>query len=69
MRANEVSLLYLVAVGEVLIGISMILGVFTRLGGLSGTVMLLIYLLSFGYANSAVYGINLFGSLAAAREI
>ncbi len=60
----EVPFLTLAAVGELLIGLSMLLGIFTRLGGLGSTVMLITYLLTFGYANSAVYGINLWGALA-----
>lgn len=64
LSANEVSFLYFSAIGEVLIGLSMLLGIFTRLGGLSSTVMLITYLFSFGYSNSAVYGINLWGALA-----
>ncbi len=64
LSSNEVTFLYFAAIGEVVIGVSMLLGVFTRLGGLGSTVMLVTYLLSFGYASSAVYGINLWGALA-----
>ncbi len=60
----EVPFLTLAAVGELLIGFSMLLGFFTRLGGLGSTVMLIAYLFTFGYASSAVYGINLWGALA-----
>lgn len=65
ISAYEVPLLYLAGFGEALIGISMLLGIFTRLGGVSSAIMLLIYTYAFGFVNSAVYGINLWGSLAA----
>jgi uncharacterized membrane protein YphA (DoxX/SURF4 family) len=61
--ANEVGFLTLAAYGELFIGFSMLFGIFTRLSGLSSTVMLFTYLLSYGFLNSSVFGINLWGAL------
>lgn len=61
---NEVAFLSLVAVGELLIGFALLLGFFTRIGGLASAVLLMANLFSYGYASSAVYGINLWGALA-----
>ncbi len=60
---NEIAFLTLVAVGELLVGIALLLGLFTRLGGLASFVMLMANLFAYGYSSSAVYGINLWGAL------
>jgi thiosulfate dehydrogenase [quinone] large subunit len=61
---NEVVFLSMVAVGELFVGIALLLGIFTRLGGLTCTIMLMANLFAYGYSSSSVYGINLWGAIA-----
>jgi hypothetical protein len=42
----------------------LLLGIFTRLGGLTCTILLMANLFAYGYGGSAVYGINLWGAIA-----
>ncbi len=61
---NYAAFLLLMAVGEVLIGLSMLLGGFTRLGAIGGILMLVTYLLTLGWLSSSVLYINQLGPLA-----
>ncbi len=61
---NYAAFLLLIAVGEALVGLSMLLGGFTRLGALGGILMLVTYLLTLGWLSSSVLYINQLGPLA-----
>jgi thiosulfate dehydrogenase [quinone] large subunit len=61
---NEVAFLTLVAVGELCVGLAMLLGLFSRFSGLASAIMLMANLFAYGYSSSSVYGANLWGALA-----
>ncbi|MFW9831631.1 MAG: TQO small subunit DoxD, partial [Candidatus Thorarchaeota archaeon] len=64
LTGNYAGFLLLIAVGEVLVGFSMLLGAFTRLGSLGGILMLLTYMFTLGWLGSSTLYINHLGPLA-----
>lgn len=64
MLSNYQFFLLLIAVGELLIGLSMLTGGFTRLGALGGVVMQWTFLFLLGWLSISTFGINFVGSLA-----
>jgi len=56
--------LLLIAWGELLIGLSMLLGGLTRLGAFGGVIMQWTFLLLLGWLSVSTFGINFVGSLA-----
>jgi thiosulfate dehydrogenase [quinone] large subunit len=56
--------LLVIAVGELLIGLSMYPGAFTRLGAIGGLVIQWTFLILLGWTSVSTFGINFVGSLA-----
>lgn len=64
MLGNYQFFLLLIASGELLIGLSMFTGGFTRLGALGGVVMQWTFLFLLGWLSISTFGVNFVGSLA-----
>jgi thiosulfate dehydrogenase [quinone] large subunit len=64
LNTNYVFYLLLIAVGEVLIGLSMLTGGFTRLGAIGGILMQLAFLFLLGWLSPSTFSANLLGPLA-----
>lgn len=63
MLGNYQFFLLLIAVGELLIGLSMYLGIFTRLGAIGGLVMQWTFLFLLGWLSISTFGINFVGAV------
>ncbi len=64
LLANYQAFLLLIAVGELLIGLSMLVGGFTRLGVIGGVVMQWTFLFLLGWLSVSTFGINFVGAIA-----
>ncbi|MHA2406969.1 MAG: TQO small subunit DoxD [Candidatus Ranarchaeia archaeon] len=64
LNTNYAFYLLLIAVGEVLIGLSMLTGTFTRLGAIGGILMQLVFLFLLGWLSASTFSANLLGPLA-----
>ena len=64
LNTNYAFYLLLIAVGEVLIGLSMLTGAFTRLGAIGGILMQLVFLFLLGWLSLSTFSANLLGPLA-----
>ncbi len=64
MLPNFEFYLLLIAWGEVLIGLSMLFGGFTRLGAIGGVIMQWTFLFLLGWLSLSTFGVNFVGSLA-----
>jgi uncharacterized membrane protein YphA (DoxX/SURF4 family) len=63
MLPNYQAFLLLIAVGELLIGLSMLLGGFTRLGALGGVILQWTFLFLLGWLSVSTFGVNFIGSV------
>ena len=61
---NYAAFLLLIAVGELLVGLSMLVGGFTRLGALGGVLLQWTFLFLLGWLSVSTFGINFVGSIA-----
>jgi len=61
---NYAGFLLLIASGELLVGLSMLLGGFTRLGALGGLLLQWTFLFLLGWLSVSTFGINFVGSIA-----
>jgi thiosulfate dehydrogenase [quinone] large subunit len=64
MLPNYEFYLLLIAWGELLIGLSMLFGGFTRLGAIGGVIMQWTFLFLLGWLSISTFGVNFVGSLA-----
>lgn len=64
LETNYVFFLMLIAVGELLVGLSLLFGGFTRLGALGGILMQWSFLFLLGFLSVSTFGINFIGALA-----
>ncbi|MBD3408098.1 MAG: DoxX family membrane protein [Candidatus Lokiarchaeota archaeon] len=64
LLGNYEAFLLLIAVGELLIGLSMFFGAFTRLGAVGGVLMQWTFLILLGWLSISTFGINFVGSIA-----
>ena len=64
LNTNYAFYLLLIAVGEVLVGLSMLTGAFTRLGAIGGILMQLVFLFLLGWLSASTFSANLLGPLA-----
>ncbi|MFX1319231.1 MAG: TQO small subunit DoxD [Promethearchaeota archaeon] len=61
---NPTAFLMLIAIGELLVGLSITFGFFTRLGSLGGVLMQWSFLFLLGWLSVSTFGINFLGALA-----
>jgi uncharacterized membrane protein YphA (DoxX/SURF4 family) len=64
MLPNYVFFLLLIATGELLVGLSMLLGGFTRLGAIGGVLLMWTFLFLLGWLSVSTFGINFVGGIA-----
>ncbi|TXT54092.1 MAG: membrane protein of unknown function [Candidatus Thorarchaeota archaeon] len=64
LLGNYQAFLLLIAVGELLIGLSMLFGGFTRLGAIGGVLMQWTFLILLGWLSISTFGVNFIGSVA-----
>ena len=64
MLPNYAVFLLLIATGELLVGLSMFLGGFTRLGAIGGIMLQLTFLFLLGWLSVSTFGINFVGGVA-----
>ncbi|TFG30429.1 DoxX family membrane protein [Candidatus Thorarchaeota archaeon] len=64
MLPNYAAFLLLIAVGELLVGLSLLFGVFTRLGALGGILLHWTFLFLLGWLSVSTFGINFVGAVA-----
>ncbi|MFX1562040.1 MAG: TQO small subunit DoxD [Promethearchaeota archaeon] len=62
--ANYAFWLSLIAIGELLVGLSLLLGGFTRIGAFGGILLQWTFLFLLGWLSVSTFGINFLGSLA-----
>ncbi len=64
MMGNYAIFLLMIAIGELLVGLSMLTGSFTRLGAIGGIMMQLVFLFLLGWLSASTFSANLLGPLA-----
>ncbi|RDE15056.1 MAG: hypothetical protein C4K48_05100 [Candidatus Thorarchaeota archaeon] len=64
MLPNYGAFLLLIAVGEFLVGLSLLLGGFTRLGAIGGVLLQWTFLFLLGWLSVSTFGINFIGAVA-----
>ncbi|MHA1882624.1 MAG: TQO small subunit DoxD [Candidatus Thorarchaeota archaeon] len=64
LLANYQGFLLLIAVGELLIGLSLFFGAFTRLGALGGVIMQWTFMFLLGWLSISTFGLNFVGAAA-----
>lgn len=64
MLPNYAAFLLLIATGELLVGLSLLFGGFTRLGALGGILLQWTFLFLLGWLSVSTFGINFVGSVA-----
>ncbi|NWF96990.1 MAG: DoxX family membrane protein [Candidatus Thorarchaeota archaeon] len=64
MLPNYAFFLLLIAVGELLVGLSMLFGGMTRLGAIGGILLQLVFLILLGWLSPSTFGVNFIGVFA-----